>query len=231
MKNDARSFNRNARVPPANCRGLLLVFFLLLIAACTPAKSPGRAFEYYTLEYASPVFGNRPPFDELLTVERFSAAQAFNTTAMVYRSAPVVLNTYTYHRWKSSPPEMVTDLMLRDLRHSGLFKAVFPEYDEADARFVLQGRLVEFMEIEDEGNRKALLSLDITLLDRSRVSSAGGVIFQKGYRALEPLESLAPAAYARAMSRAMEQVSRQTTSDICEAVEKTGKSKDGRPAP
>jgi len=229
MKNEAWSFNRNTRVSFTNCGILPLVFVLLLTAACTPAKSPGRAFEYYTLEYASPVFGNRPPFNELVTVERFSSAPAFNTTAMVYRSAPSVLNTYTFHRWKSSPPEMVTDLVLRDLRQSGLFKAVFSGYDEVDARFVLQGRPEEFLEIEDRGSRKALLSLDITLLERSRRDAAGSVIFQKTYRALEPLESQTPVALARAMSRAMEQVSRQATSDIYEAVEKPGKPKDGKP--
>jgi cholesterol transport system auxiliary component len=230
MKNDSRPLTRISPVNFTPCRVLLPVFFLLLISACTPARSPGRAFEYYTLEYPSPAFGNRPPLSELLTVERFSTVQAFKSTAMVYRSAPSVLNAYTYHRWKSPPPEMVTDLVLRDLRQSGLFKAVFSDYDEADARFVLQGRLEEFLEIEERGNRKAMLSINITLMDRSRREHAGGIIFQKGYRALEPLEAQTPADLARAMSRAMEKASRQMTSDIYGAVEKLGKSKDAKPA-
>jgi len=220
MKKDAPGCKKTFRVSFRPCRALLTVLFLLLIAACTPARSPGRAFEYYILEYPSPAIGDRPPVSELLTVERFSAAQAFNSTAMVYRSSPSVLNAYTYHRWKSPPPEMTTDRVLRDLRDSGLFRAVFSDYDEADARFILQGRLEEFLEIEDGEGRKAFLSLDVTLLDRSRREAARGVIFQKAYRALEPLETHSPAAFARAMSRAMEQVSRQMTSDVYGAMEK-----------
>lgn len=214
MKNDSRRLTATSPVNFTRCRVLLPVFFLLLIAACTPARSPGRAFEYYILEYPSPAFGNRPPLSELLTVERFSAAQSFNSTAMVYRSAPSVLNADTFLRWKSPPPEMVTDLVLRDLRQSGLFKAVFSDYDETDARFVLQGRLEEFLEIEEKGSRKAVLSINITLLDRSRRDPAEGMIFQKGYRALEPLESRTPADLARAMSRALEKLSRRVTEDI-----------------
>ena len=210
---------------------LTLILLLLLIPACTPGRSPGRAFENYTLEYTPPVFNNLPPLNELVRVERFSAAQAFNSTAMVYRSGPSVLNTYAYHRWKATPPDIVTDLILRDLKRSGLFKAVFSEYDEADARFVLQGRVEDFVEIEEEGSRKALLSLDITLLDRSQRDPAKGVVFQKGYRAHEPLEAPSPGAFARGMGRVMEQISRQVTSDIYGAIKNLGKSEDSKPAP
>lgn len=214
MQNDASSIKKTSRgsFPPS--RVPLFLFVLLLVAACTPAKSPGRAFENYTLEYAPPAFEDRSPANELLRVERFSAAQAFNSTAMVYRSAPSVFNARTYHRWKAPPAELVNDMMLRDLRGSGLFRAVFSDYDEVDARFVLQGRLEEFLEIDDKGSRQALLSLDVTLLDRSQRDPARGVIFQKGYRALEPLEVQTPVAFARAMSRAMEKLSRQITEDL-----------------
>lgn len=231
MKNDVHPLTGRFAVRLSSRRVLIPVLCLLLLAACTPARSPGRAFEDYALEYASPAFAGRPPINELLRVERFSGARAFDSTAMIYRSGPSALNTYGYHRWKAPPADMVTDLVLRDLRKSGLFKAVFSEYDEADARFALQGRLEEFLEIEDRGSRNALISLDITLLDRSRRDPAQGVLFQKGYRALEPLDGRTPGALARAMSRAMEQVSRQTTSDIYEAVEKTRKFQESKTAP
>jgi len=200
-----------------------LIVFLLLISACTPGRSPGRAFENYTLEYTSPAFEGLPPSNALLRVHRFSAAQTFNSTAMLYRSGPSRLNAHTYHRWKAPPPDMVTDLILRDLRRSSLFKAVFSEYDETDASYLVQGLVEEFLEIEEKGNRKALLSLDITLLDRSQREPAKEVVFQKRYHALEPLEDTTPGAFARGMSRAMEQLSRRITSDIYGAVINLGK--------
>ena len=196
----------------------LLIIFFLLISACTTGRSPGRAFENYTLEYAPPAFDGLPQLNELLRVDHFSAAHAFNSTAMVYRSGPSVLNAYAYNRWKAIPPDIVTDLILRDLKRSGLFKAVFSVYDEADARFVLQGRVEEFLEIEEKGSRKACLALDITLLDRSQRDPAKGVVFQRGYRALEPLEASTPSALARGMSRALEKLSRRITEDIYDAV-------------
>ncbi|MCX5833686.1 MAG: ABC-type transport auxiliary lipoprotein family protein [Deltaproteobacteria bacterium] len=210
---------------------MTLILLLLLIPACTTGRSPGRAFENYTLEYAPPVFNNLTQLNELMRVDRFSAAQAFNSTDMLYRSGPSVLNAYAYHRWKATPPDIVTDLILRDLKRGGLFKAVFSEYDEADARFVLQGRIEEFLEIEEKGSRKACLALDITLLDRSQRNPSKGVLFQRGYRALEPLDATTPGAFARGMGRAMEQVSRQMTSDIYGAVKNIGKSEDSKPAP
>ena len=214
----ALCFRRTVPRSYSSGKVFLLIIFLLLISACTPGRSPGRAFENYTLEYAPPAFDGLPQLNELLRVDHFSGAHAFNSTAMLYRSAPSVLNAYAYHRWQATPPDIVTDLILRDLKRSGLFKAVFSEYDEADARFVLQGRVEEFLEIEEKGSRKALLSLNITLLDRSQRDPAKGVIFQRGYRALEPLDASTPSAFARGMGRALEKLSRRITEDIYDAV-------------
>ena len=226
-----RRFKKTFPMTSTSGKAFILIFFLLLISACTTGRSPDRAFENYTLEYAPPAFDGLPQLNELLRVERFSAAQACNSTAMLYRSGPSLLNAYAYHRWKAIPPDIVTDLILRDLKRSGLFKAVFSEYDEADARFVLQGRVEEFLEIEERGSRKALLALDITLLDRSQRDTAKGVIFQRAYRALEPLDTPTPGAFARGMSRSMEKVSRPMTSDIYEAVKNLRKSEESKPAP
>ncbi len=218
MTKDALCFKKTFPMSSSSGKVYLLILFLLLISACTTGRSPGRAFENYTLEYAPPAFSNLSPLNEILRIDHFSAAQAFNSTAMLYRSGPSLLNAYAYHRWKATPPDIVTDLILRDLKRSGLFKAVFSEYDEADARFVLQGRVEEFLEIEERGSRKALLALDITLLDRSQRDPAKGVIFQRGYRALEPLDATTPGAFARGMSRALEKLSRRITEDLYDAV-------------
>ena len=219
----APCFKKTFPVFSSSGKVCFLIVFLLLVSACTPGRSPGRAFENYTLEYASPAFEGLPRCNALLRVHQFSAAQAFNSTAMLYRSGPSVLNAYAYHRWKATPPDIAADLLLRDLRRGGLFKAVFSEYDEADARFALQGRVEEFLEIEEKGSRMACLTLDITLLDRSQRDPAQEVVFQKEYHTLEPLEDPTPGTFARGMSRAMEQLSRQITTDIYEAVKNLGK--------
>jgi len=223
MPLDTPCFKKTFPMFSSSGRVCFLVVFILLVSACTPARSPGRAFENYTLEYASPAFEGFSPLNALLRVHQFSAAQAFNSTAMLYRSGPSVLHAYGYHRWKAAPPDIVTDLLLRDLRRGGLFKAVFSEYDEADARFALQGRVEEFLEIEEKGSRMSCLTLDITLLDRSQRDPAQAVVFQKEYHALAPLEEPTPGAFARGMSRAMEQLSRQITTDIYGAVKNLGK--------
>lgn len=219
----APSFQKTFPIFSASGTVCFLILFLLLITACTPGRSPGRAFEDYTLEYTPPAFEALSPSQMLLRVQRFSAAQNFNSTAMLYRSGPSRLSAHAYHRWKALPPDMVTDLILRDLKRSGLFKAVFSEYDETDVSYAVQGRVEEFLEIEEKGSRKALLSLDITLLDRSQREPAKEVVFQKMYHALEPLEDPSPGALARGMSRAMEQLSRRITSDIYRTLINLGK--------
>lgn len=201
-------------------RVLLLLILLFLIPACLGRGVPARYVEKYLLEYPPPTVAGLPALGEVIRVERFSAVQALNSPAMAYRPGPFSRDTYLYHRWRVHPADMVTDFLLRDLRESGLFRAVLSSRDGAEARFVLEGGVEDFQETGD-GFGQAALTLYITLLDTAREEITRQVLFQKTYRTIEPLESQTPAALARAMSRAMEKLSERIIRDVYHEVRKT----------
>ena len=144
-------------------------------------------------------------------------AQAFNSNAMVYQPQPFKSETYNYSRWRVNPGYLVTDYLLRDLRDSRLFKAVFGPDSSGKYRFRLEGGVEEFQELDEPGGWKASLGLTVTLLDTSQEELPQRVVFQKNYRVLEPMPEKTPEGLARAMSRAMEQASAQIMTDIYEA--------------
>lgn len=190
----------------------LLVAFLL--SGCIGGGKPADMVEQYILEYASPMFKNLARIDEGFTVERFSVAQAFNTRSMIYREHPFNYNAYNYHRWRVNPGDMVTDFVLRDARNSGIFKAVFSYRDTKNTRFILEGQVGEFLEIDKKGGRNAALSLTATLLDLRQKEITKRVVFQKTYRSVEPIEKPTARGLAKGMSRAMKKVSEFLIADI-----------------
>jgi uncharacterized lipoprotein YmbA len=116
FKNDSgRSLKKSA----------LIFLLMILTSGCSFGAKAAYQVNQYTLEYPSPVSKEPAQIKELIKVERFSVANAFDTSAIVYRDGPNLRNIDPYNRWRTKPGDMVTDFLIRDLRHSGLFQAVF----------------------------------------------------------------------------------------------------------
>lgn len=195
-----------------------LFFCLILLAGCLNLQRPARYVEQYTLEYSPPEISGLAFIEASLTLDRFQEARAFNTSAMIYRPEPFKLDAYQYHRWRVHPADLVGDHLLRDLRKSALFRAVFSHLDPQEGRFILEGGVEEFLEIEEQNQRQAVLALSVTLLDSSARRLPDRVLFQKRYRFQEPLEEKTPRGLAKGLSQAMRKCSEALIRDVHEAI-------------
>ncbi len=204
--------------PPRLLITLMIWFFL--ISWLSGCGKPPNAVESYILEYSSPVLGARPQLDQNLTVEQFAVAQAYNSTDMVYRPSPYQSDVYRYHRWRVNPGFLVTDYLIRDLRNSRLFRGVFLGPNYGNSRYQLEGTVEEFQEVDEPDGWKASLVVNITLLDTLPELISQKVVFQRNYRAVEPLVQRTPQGLAQGMSEAMETVSAQIINDVYQACQK-----------
>lgn len=193
---------------------------LFLVAACLPGAKAPVLIDQYTLDYAPPSGAAGSPFADSLKIERFSVAQAYNTTAMIYRPSPYKLSTYGSARWRVNPADLLTDYFARDLRGSGMFLGVFTYRDTDDARFVLQGGIEEFLEVDDGGQGKATVSMSVSLLDTKESEITRRLVFQKTYRAEELMREQSSLALAQGMSAAVRKLSEQVSKDISDPVKR-----------
>ena len=198
---------------------LVFPFLLMvLISGCSLGGKPSYLVNQYALEYPSPILKELTSVNELVRVEQFNVAQTFNTSAMIYKEGPNLRNVDPYNRWRTKPGEMATEYLVRDLRNSGLFRAVISYNDSEETRYLLEGQVDEFLEVSEKDGRKAVLSLHVTFLDLKKRETAEKVIFQRDYKVVEPYTEKTPAALAQGMSRAMEKISRQIILDLQNAV-------------
>lgn len=198
----------------------------LLLSGCFGGGQPGRLTEQYALEYTPCVTEGVVMLPETITVERFSAAQQYNSTAMVYQEQPYQHNQYLYHRWRVNPADLVSDYLLRDLRGAGMFRGVFNHRNSEPSRYLLAGDVVEFREYEDDC-RRAVVSLNVTLLDTARPALPDRILFQKNYRIAEPIDEKSPVGLARGMSQAVAKVSGLLLGDIFKVV-RAANDKEGK---
>jgi ABC-type uncharacterized transport system auxiliary subunit len=195
----------------------LSLLLVLLVAGLAGCGKPPMLVNQFILEYPAPMVGGKAKLPAALKVDLFSVAQAYNANAMVYQPRPYQSQVYNYSRWRANPGYLVTDFLIRDLRASGLFTAVFGPDSSGKHRFTLEGGVAEFQELDAPETWQASLALTVTLLDTQKEELPQRVVFQKNYRALAPLPEKTPQGLAQGMSRAMEQVSAQIITDIREA--------------
>jgi ABC-type uncharacterized transport system auxiliary subunit len=197
-------------------------FFIICISpACLDLKQPSLDMQYYTLEYEAPALSGHEALPFIIRVENFNAAPLYSTTGIIFKEREYKRDIYPYHKWMTSPANIVTYLIGRDLKKAGMFKGVImPGERNKDVSLRLAGIIDEFYELDKGGEQWGVLTIGITLTPEESTRTKGMVIFQKSYSIAEKMERKTPTALSEALSRAMEKVSQEIEMDIYEYIEK-----------
>lgn len=194
-----------------------LIVSAIVSGGCVSLKQPGMDIDYYTLEYdkSLPVTNaGLDPVQAVIKVERLNIAPAYNTNRIIYRDQSFKRASYFYHKWKANPADMITHLLTRDTRRSGLFKAVVIPGSKTPHTHIVEGSVDELLEWDSKDKWEAVLSVNVTLLDAEESNISKKVIFQQRFSARKKCEEKHPKALVQAMSEAMAEVSE----NICMAV-------------
>lgn len=198
------------------------LLLLLSMTSCASMKQPSLKIDHYTLEYVSPNLGDLPQLPVILKVERFTVSPLYDTRQIVYRDRSFKRETYTYHRWRAHPADLVTDYLARDMRHSGLFRAVQEEGSTVPPTHILEGSVDEFFERDAAEGWKAVLTVSATLIRAKETDTARRILFQRTFHAVQPYQEKTPEGLAQAMSRAMDRVSRDVMKAVYESLSEGG---------
>lgn len=193
---------------------ILLMGLAVFLSACLDFKQPRNKIEYYSLEYDPPRRGNHQPVSHVIKVELFSVSPIYNTRKIIYRDDAYKRAAYDYHKWQANPAEFVTYFLARDMRQSGLFKAVVTRNYRFPHTYMLGGSVDEFLESDMQAGCQADLSLNIVLMSEHETDVSKKIIFQKSYHIRKPCRQKNPRALAEAMSTAMAEASTQIIDEV-----------------
>jgi len=201
------------------------MFFLfmvipLLLGACLNLKQPSHKIEFYTFEYDPPQIANLKPLPFVIRLERFRVAPEYDSTRIIYRDKSFKRNPYNYFRWRANPGELVTSFLGRDIKHSGLFKAVLSYESRLPSSHLVEGSVDEFFEWDTQRRWEAVLSVSIALMAENEPDRNKRIIFQKNYHVREPCKEKNPQALVEAMSKAMSKISKEIIESLYAYLEK-----------
>ena len=83
---------------------------------------------------------------------------------IIYRDKAFVRNTYSYHKWRANPGDLVTYYLARDFKAQNVFEAVLSYDSNLRMTHSLEGVVEEFYEKDSEDSWEAVLSFSLTLV-------------------------------------------------------------------
>ncbi len=196
---------------------LPLIFMILFVLAinntsCLNLRSQSKRISYYALDSRSPKVEGLSPLPFTLKILPFSSIKPYNTRRIIYKEGRFNLDSYAYHRWIAPPGDMVSQIIIRDFRESGLFKAIISGNVPLPSSFYLEGTVEDFLHSGMKEEGRAILKVNIILFKKKGLNP--DIIFQKTYSASTPCPETMPEDIARAMSSSMEVISRDILMDI-----------------
>jgi len=149
----------SAIVPAAIVAAALATAVLSGCGAARPSK-------YYELTVPGDVSGAQPTDQASVTLllGAWSASHLYRDDRIVYSSAREEMGTYEYERWAEPPAEMIEEVLLRELRASGRYRAVHAHRSNAKGDFLIRGRLYDLKEISG-GAMMARATFELELRD------------------------------------------------------------------
>jgi ABC-type uncharacterized transport system auxiliary subunit len=184
-----------------------LIAGTVLADGCALTHRRAPAIEELALEYSPPELQGTGRVDAAIKVRRFSALSPYDGTTMYFRRGGYRMDSYNYERWVTSPAGQVTDLLYRDLAALHAFRAVFPYLSTEEARFRLEGTVIECVVVQDAGSWRARLVLSVSLVDAGAQQSDRRVLLQREFEATQTLQDGSAEQYAAGMSAAMKSAS------------------------
>jgi ABC-type uncharacterized transport system auxiliary subunit len=164
--------------------------------------------------------------DTILVLETLAAEAAYDDDRIAYRTTPVRIDYYHYHRWSSAPGVMVSNYLEQALEATGRFRAVVRELTAA-APVILGGRVLAIEEV-DRGPTSwlARIVLELTLSD----VRTGEALWTDQIQETEPLAQRTPEGLATALSKAMARIVTRTAPVIADLADRQARVRAPLPA-
>jgi ABC-type uncharacterized transport system auxiliary subunit len=192
-----------------------IVWTAVLLAAMAAGLSgcaATRPNRYYQLTVPSGV-AVAPSSDSgpTLVIANFSATHLYREDTIVYSAGVDHMGTYEHQRWTEPPTEIIAQVLLRELRASGHYRAVYTQRSTPQGDFLIHGRINDFKEVDvAKGTILARVTFELEMHYRK----TGATVWTHHYTDDEPVSGKDMAAVVAAFDKNVQRGVRETAASL-----------------
>jgi len=170
-----------------------------------------RPAKYYQLTIPKEAAADPPgdPLPVTILMGPIMSSHLYREDRIVYSSSGEDMGTYEYQRWAEPPTEMIQDVLLRTLRSSGRYRAVYAQRSSTRGDFLLRGHLYDFKEVSGSP-MSARLSLELELRD----TKTGATMWTHFYNHDESVSGKDVSAVVTALNRNVQRATNEFSASL-----------------
>jgi ABC-type uncharacterized transport system auxiliary subunit len=171
---------------------------LALCAGMSGGCGAARPSKYYQLSVPGDMApaGDPNVYPVTLLLGPLAASHLYREDRIVYSAAGQNMGTYEFQRWAEPPTDMVQDVLFRELRASGRYRAVNSLRSNAHGDYLLHGRLYDFKEVSGSP-----LVARVVVEYELRETKSGATVWSHYYSHDEPVSGKDVGAVVAALDR------------------------------
>ena len=124
--------------------GVVVATMAAILCGCGAAR-PSKYYEL-TIPSLTSSAPTTQTYAITLLVASVTASHLYRGDRVVY-STGSEMGTYQYQRWAEPPAEMIEQLLIRQLRESGRYRAVYAQASSVHGDYFIRGHLYDFKEV------------------------------------------------------------------------------------
>ena len=176
----------------------ITVSIFALVLGVHSGCGASRPSKYYqlTIPGNTPPIADPHPYPVTLLLGPVTASDFYRGDRIAYSSGGKGMGTYEYQRWVAPPTEMIQDVLSRELRTSGRYRAVYSWSSNARGDYRLRGKLYDFKEVSG-----STLVSRVTIELELRDMKTGSTVWTHFYTHDEPVSGKDVPAVVEALDR------------------------------
>jgi cholesterol transport system auxiliary component len=183
------------------------VFLAVLLVGCGAAR-PAKYYQL-TVPKETAADPSEDPLPVSILMGPIMSSHLYREDRIVYSSNGEDMGTYEYQRWAEPPTEMIQDVLLRTLRSSGRYRAIYAQRSSTRGDFLLRGHLYDFKEVSGSP-MSARLSLDLELRD----TKTGATVWTHFYNHDETVSGKNVSAVVTALNRNVQRATNEFSASL-----------------
>ncbi len=180
----------------------------------------------FAITYPAPQKEADVSVPETLMVYQFLLARSVPLDSLVVVKNSGGAESVGMFKWEENPADMLTQLLIRDLKSSGIFGRVVDQLSSVRYRYAFEGAIRTLQGEIRDAKAKAVIDFEAILTDFEAPSGMDKTIFKKVYTIESPASDPSPESILRALNEAAKDLSVQLRADLLHALENPSSNKD-----